>query len=115
MTVVGSMPGVSPGEYLTVQGQWVRHATYGVQFRADVVERRLPQGMKEIYHYLASGAVKGVGKATARLLIEEFGEDALRVMEEEPEKLTRLRGCVPQAGPVHLRGLPKQMGMRRLL
>ena len=54
MTVVGSMPGVSPGEYLTVQGQWVRHATYGVQFRADVVERRLPQGMKEIYHYLAS-------------------------------------------------------------
>ena len=47
MTVVGSMPGVSPGEYLTVQGQWVRHATYGVQFRAVVVERRLPQGMKE--------------------------------------------------------------------
>ena len=96
MTVVGSMPGVSPGEYLTVQGQWVRHATYGVQFRADVVERRLPQGMKEIYHYLASGAVKGVGKATARLLIEEFGEDALRVMEEEPEKLTRLRGVSPK-------------------
>ena len=69
MTVVGSMPGVSPGEYLTVRGQWVRHATYGVQFRADVVERRLPQGMKEIYHYLASGAVKGVGKATARLFV----------------------------------------------
>lgn len=98
MTVVGSMPGVSPGEYLTVRGQWVRHTTYGVQFRADVVERRLPQGMKEIYHYLASGAVKGVGKATARLLIEEFGEDALRVMEEEPDKLTRLRGC-PPSGP----------------
>ena len=59
MTVVGSMPGVSPGEYLTVRGEWVRHATYGTQFRADVVERRLPQGMKEIYHYLASGAVRG--------------------------------------------------------
>ena len=60
MTVVGSMPGVSPGEYLTVRGEWVRHATYGTQFRADVVERRLPQGLKEVYHYLASGAVKGV-------------------------------------------------------
>ena len=57
MTVVGSMPGVSPGEYLTVRGQWVRHATYGVQFRADVVERRLPQSLKEVFHYLASGAV----------------------------------------------------------
>ena len=72
MTVVGSMPGVSPGEYLTVRGQWVRHATYGTQFRADVVERRLPQGLKEIFHYLASGAIKGIGKATARQLIENF-------------------------------------------
>ena len=115
MTVVGSMPGVSPGEYLTVRGQWVRHATYGVQFRADVVERRLPQGMKEIYHYLASGAVKGVGKATARLLIEEFGEDALRVMEEEPEKLTRLRGVSPKRARSISEAFRKQMGMRRLL
>ena len=82
MTVVGSMPGVSPGEYLTVRGQWVRHATYGTQFRADVVERRLPQGLKEIFHYLASGAIKGIGKATARQLIENFVEDALRVIEE---------------------------------
>ena len=88
MTVVGSMPGVSPGEYLTVQGQWVRHATYGVQFRADVVERRLPQGMKEIYHYLASGAVKGVGKATAQLL--ECREEQL---EERLEALA-VRGEV---------------------
>ena len=115
MTVVGSMPGVSPGEYLTVRGQWVRHATYGVQFRADVVERRLPQGMKEIYHYLASGAVKGVGKATARLLIEEFGEDALQVMEEEPEKLTRLRGVSPKRARSISEAFRKQMGMRRLL
>ena len=115
MTVVGSMPGVSPGEYLTVRGQWVRHATYGVQFRADVVERRLPQGMKEIYHYLASGAVKGVGKATARLLIEEFGEDALRIMEEEPDKLTRLRGVSPKRARAISEAFRKQMGMRRLL
>ena len=115
MTVVGSMPGVSPGEYLTVRGQWVRHATYGVQFRADVVERRLPQGLKEIYHYLASGAVKGVGKATARLLIEEFGEDALRIMEEEPDKLTRLRGVSPKRARAISEAFRKQMGMRRLL
>ena len=38
ITVVGSMPGVSPGEYLTIKGRWVRHATYGQQFRADIVE-----------------------------------------------------------------------------
>ncbi len=115
MTVVGSMPGVSPGEYLTVRGQWVRHATYGTQFRADVVERHLPQGLKEIFHYLASGAIKGIGKATARQLIENFGEDALRVIEEEPEKLTALKGISPKRARTISDAFRKQMGMRRLL
>ena len=109
------MPGVSPGEYLTVRGQWVRHATYGTQFRADVVERRLPQGLKEIFHYLASGAIKGIGKATARQLIETFGEDALRVIEEEPEKLTTLKGISPKRARTISDAFRKQMGMRRLL
>lgn len=115
MTVVGSMPGVSPGEYLTVRGEWVRHATYGTQFRADVVERRLPQGLKEVYHYLASGAVKGVGKATARLLVEEFGEEALNVIEEEPDKLTRIRGISPKRARTISNAFRQQMGMRRMM
>ena len=59
--------------------------------------------------------MKGVGKATARLLIEEFGEDALRVMEEEPEKLTRLRGVSPKRARSISEAFRKQMGMRRLL
>ena len=114
LTVVGTMPGVSPGEYLSVRGRWVRHATYGAQFRAETVERRLPQGLKEVYHYLASGAVKGVGKATARLLIEEFGEDVLAVIEEEPDKLTRIRGISPKRARQIGDAFRRQMGMRRL-
>ena len=115
MTVVGPMPGVSPGEYLTVRGHWVRHATYGPQFQAEVVERRLPQGLKEIFHYLSSGAVKGVGKATARQLIEAFGEDTLRVIEEEPEKLTQIKGLSPKRARAISDTFRQQMGMRRLL
>ena len=115
MTVVGPMPGVSPGEYLAVKGRWVRHATYGVQLRAETVERRLPQGLKEIYHYLASGAVKGVGKATARLLIEEFGEETLTVLEEHPEQLTRIRGISPKRARQIGDTFRRQMGMRLLM
>lgn len=115
VTVVGSMPGVSPGEYLTVRGRWVHHATYGAQFKAEAVERRLPQGLKEIYHYLSSGAVKGVGKATARQLIEEFGEEVLTVMEEEPEKLAKIRGITPKRARQISDAFRQQMGMRRLM
>ena len=115
ITVVGAMPGVSPGEYLTVKGRWVRHATYGQQFRADVAERKLPEGIKEIFHYLASGAIKGVGKATARQLIEAFGEDVLNVIEEHPEELAKLRGVSPKRARQISESFRNQMGMRRLM
>jgi len=115
VTVVGAMPGVSPGEYLTVRGRWVRHAVYGSQFKAEVVERRMPEGLKEVYHYLASGAVKGVGKATARQLIEEFGEEAITVIEEAPEKLTKIKGISPKRAQKISGVFRQQMGMRRLM
>ncbi len=115
ITVVGSMPGVSPGEYLTITGRWVRHATYGQQFRADIVERRLPEGIKEIFHYLSSGALKGVGKATARQLIEEFGDDVLNVIEEHPEQLATLRGVSLKRARQISESFRAQMGMRRLM
>ncbi len=115
ITVVGAMPGVSPGEYLTVKGRWVRHATYGSQFKADVVERRMPEGIKEIFHYLASGAVKGVGKATARQLIEEFGDDVLDIIEEHPEEMAKLRGVSLRRARQISEAFRAQMGMRRLM
>ena len=58
VTVVGTMPGVNPGEGLSVHGQWTRHSTYGEQFKAEIVERRMPVGEKALLEYLASGAIK---------------------------------------------------------
>ena len=115
ITVVGTMPGVSPGEYLSVRGAWTRHPTYGSQVRAEVVERRLPQGLKEIFHYLSSGAVKGVGKATARRIMEEFGEEALSVIEDDPERLTRIKGITLKRARQIGDSFRQQMGTRRLM
>lgn len=115
VTVVGPMAGVAPGEYLSVRGRWTRHPTYGPQMRAEVVDRRLPQSMKEIFHYLSSGAIKGVGKTTARLIIEEFGEDALTVIEEDPEQLTKIKGITKRRARQIGEVFRQQMGTRRLM
>lgn len=115
ITVVGAMPGVAPGEYLSVRGRWTRHPTYGTQMRAEVVERRLPQSLKEIYHYLSSGAVKGIGKATARRIIEEFGDDALSVIEDDPDRLTKIKGITAKRARQIGDTFRQQMGMRRLM
>ena len=115
ITVVGCMPGVAPGEGISVQGTWARHTSYGEQFKAETVERRLPAGTKAIYDYLASGAVRGIGVATARRMIEEFGEEALVVLEEHPERLTKLKGITRKKALAIGDGFRMQMGMRRLL
>ena len=115
ITVVGCMPGVAPGESLSIRGKWMRHASYGEQFKAEIVERRMPAGEKAIFEYLASGAVRGIGAATARRMIEEFGEDALTVLEEHPEQLTRIKGITRKRALAMGEHFRLQMGMRRLL
>ena len=115
ITVVGCMPAIAPGESLSVQGRWMRHASYGEQFKAEVIQRRMPAGEKAIFEYLASGAVKGIGAATARRMVEEFGEDALTVLEEQPERLTQIKGITRKRALAMGEAFRLQMGMRRLL
>ena len=115
LTVVGCMPGVAPGESIAVEGTWTRHTSYGEQFKAEAVERRTPAGTKAIFDYLSSGAVKGIGAATARRMVEEFGEETLTVLEEHPERLTQIRGITRKKALAMGENFRLQMGMRRLL
>ncbi|WP_454941193.1 helix-hairpin-helix domain-containing protein, partial [Evtepia sp.] len=115
VTVVGTMPGVSPGEGLSLHGQWTRHSTYGEQFKAEIVERRMPVGEKALVEYLSSGAVKGIGAATARRLVDTFGEEVLTIIEEDPQKLTQVRGISPRRAETIHQSLCQQLAMRRLL
>ena len=41
---------------------------------------------------VASGAVKGIGQALAARIVKKFGDDTLRVMDEEPERLAEIKG-----------------------
>ncbi|MBU5434110.1 ATP-dependent RecD-like DNA helicase [Pseudoflavonifractor sp. MSJ-37] len=115
ITVVGCMPAIAPGESISVQGKWMRHASYGEQFKAEIIQRRMPAGTKAIYEYLASGAVRGIGAATARRMVDLFGEDALNVLEETPERLTEIKGITRKRALSMGEAFRLQMGMRRML
>ena len=92
ITVVGEMAAVDAGEELKVTGRYANHPTYGVQFRASVVEHRVPATANAILKYLSSGAIRGIGPALARRMVETFGEHTLEIMEQNPEKLSQVRG-----------------------
>lgn len=115
VVVVGSMPGVSPGEKLTVTGCWTRHPSYGEQFRADTVERHMPSEEEGILSYLSSGAVKGVGPATAKRIVKRFGRDTLKILEEESDRLTEVAGVTAKKARQIAEGFRYQAGMRLLI
>ena len=92
VTVVGTFPQVQVGETLRVQGNWVNHPSFGQQFKAVASESTLPTDATAILRYLASGAVKGIGPATAARIVDRFGADALRILEEEPQELAKIKG-----------------------
>lgn len=115
VTVVGAMPGITPGEGLSVHGRWTRHSAYGPQLKAQVVERRMPVGEQAILDYLSSGVIKGVGAATARRLVDAFGENVLSVIENDPQQLTKIKGVTRKRAEAIHQSLCLQLAMRRLL
>ena len=115
VTVVGCMPGISPGETLEAEGKWMKHASYGEQFKVEVLHRGMPVGEKAIFEYLSSGAIKGIGVRTAKLIVDEFGARALHIIEQEPDLLTRLKGFTNKKAQAVHDAFIQQAGMRLLL
>ena len=115
ITVVGRLPFVYAGEEIKVSGNWSLHANYGRQFNAEFCEKHLPVNIAGISRYLSSGAVKGIGKATAAKIVDLFGERALEVIEQYPEKLTEIRGISIQKAKKISETFKLQFGVRSLL
>jgi exodeoxyribonuclease V alpha subunit len=92
VTVVGNLWGVIPGEPIRIKGHWVRHARYGEQFKVEAYESILPTSVAAIERYLASGLIRGIGPAFAKRLVEAFGPETLRVIDEDPERLLTVDG-----------------------
>ena len=95
-TVVGTLPELSPGEQAVFTGEWTEHKTYGKQFKCVSCEIQAPTTLLGIERYLGSGLIRGIGPATAVLIVREFGEDTLTVLGEHPERLTEIPGIGPK-------------------
>ena len=115
ITVVGCIPCAAAGEGMTVTGVWVNHPVHGPQLSAESVERRLPQEEEDIVCYLSSGILKGVGPATAQRLVERFGADTLRVLEEEPERLKTIKGITSKKAVELSEAFRSLTGLRQVM
>lgn len=92
ITVVGELGDIETGEGLILEGHYVTHQKFGTQFQAEYCERKLPDTVVNIEKYLSSGAIKGIGPSLARRIVNVFGSQTLEIMENDPYRLSEIKG-----------------------
>lgn len=91
-TIVGYLPFINRGDSLKLFGKYVTHQDYGKQFKIETFEKIMPQTLDALEQYLSGGVIKGVGPATAKKIIEKFGEETISILKLQPEKLSLVKG-----------------------
>lgn len=95
VTVVGSLPSVTPGEWITAEGRWVHDRDHGLQLKAEFLRCSAPTSREGIEKYLGSGMVKGVGPVYAKKLVARFGEEIFEIIERHSARLEEVDGIGP--------------------
>ena len=115
LACVGHMVNPQVGVHLRVKGRWVNNARFGRQIQFDTVEEIMPATCEGIRLYLASGLIKGVGAEMAGRIVQVFGEDTIRVLDEEPQRLLKVRGIGKKSLERISASWSEHRGMRDLL
>ena len=115
ITAVGIIPAAEIGDQVILKGYYTTHKTYGSQFQVTAVEITRPRGVEAILAYLSSGAIKGIGPVMAGKIVDLFGENALEVLEKEPERLAQIKGISLKKAKEVGEIFASQFGMREIM
>lgn len=115
VTAVGSLPELSSGEEITLYGEWDSHNLFGRQFKASHFERKMPETAAQLLRYLSAGTIKGIGPKTALKIIEQFGDNSIKVLSEEPERLRQIKGISPEKARKISQEFNSQMVVRTVM
>lgn len=96
VAVAGNLPFVSEGESICVYGNWTEHPKYGQQFGAVYYEPKTVHTAQSAYKYLSGGIIKGIGPATAKKIVDKFGDKTFFVIENDYDELISINGINPK-------------------
>ncbi|MHC1720252.1 MAG: ATP-dependent RecD-like DNA helicase [Clostridiaceae bacterium] len=92
ITIVGYIPYLSEGQNLKLLGEWTLHPQFGQQFKVQSAEELMPDSVKGIERYLASGVITGIGPVTAKKIVDKFGTETLQILDRDITRLKEIEG-----------------------
>lgn len=115
ITCVGTFQYINEGEYVVLEGHYTTHASYGEQLSVEKYEIKVPEDEQAVVRYLGSGAIKGVGPALADRIVRRFKDDTFRIIEEEPERLSEVKGISKRLAMEIASQLEEKKDMRKAM
>ena len=112
-TICGTMPNPREGEQVELSGVWKTHPKYGKQFAFKAYSSHVPQTLSEIQGFLES--LDGIGVATAKKIVDVFGETALQIIEQNPDRLLKIGGITENKLKKLVASFHEKIGMQRLI
>ena len=115
LTCVGTFPAITQGAAIEASGNYTTHPVYGKQFQISSYEEKMPEDALAMERYLGSGAIKGIGAALAARIVRRFGDDTMRIVEEEPERLAEIKGISEKKAMEIAEQMTEKADMRRAM
>lgn len=115
LTCVGTFPAITQGAAIEVSGNYTTHPVYGKQFQIASYVEKMPEDALAMERYLGSGAIKGIGAALAARIVRRFGDDTMRIVEEEPERLAEIKGISEKKAMEIAEQMTEKADMRRAM
>lgn len=95
-TATGSFHGIEKNIKTDFYGEWVEHPKFGRQFSCGYWEKAKPVNTEDIVSYLSAKTVKGIGKVTAKRIVDAFGVNTWDVLDNHIERLLEIKGISPK-------------------
>lgn len=115
LTCVGTFPAITQGAAIEASGNYTTHPVYGKQFQIASYVEKMPEDALAMERYLGSGAIKGIGAALAARIVRRFGDDTMRIVEEEPERLAEIKGISEKNAMEIAEQMTEKADMRRAM
>ena len=115
LTCVGTFPAITQGAAIEASGNYTTHPVYGKQFQIASYVEKMPEDALTMERYLGSGAIKGIGAALAARIVRRFGDDTMRIVEEEPERLAEIKGISEKKAMEIAEQMTEKADMRRAM
>ena len=115
LTCVGTFPAITQGAAIEASGNYTTHPVYGKQFQIASYLEKMPEDALAMERYLGSGAIKGIGAALAARIVRRFGDDTMRIVEEEPERLAEIKGISEKKAMEIAEQMTEKADMRRAM